>query len=120
MNQSMKVIALALHMSILMYGVVLYFLLLQTHAEDWTMGFRILADKQILTVVMVGLALLATGVAIFMKPLIIRMALAESVAIYGFIAAYLNFSFAIFFPFALWALILQIYVGPWIQRDEQP
>ncbi len=119
MNQSMKQVALALHMSILVYGIVLYFLCLQTQAEDWTMGFRILADKQILTAVMAGLALMATSLAIFVKPLIIRMALAESVAIYGFIAAYLNFSFAIFFPFALWALILQIYVGPWIQRDEQ-
>lgn len=120
MNQPMKLIALSLHMSILMYGVVLYFISLQSSAEDWTTSFRILADKEVLTVVMAGLALVATSLAIFMRHIIIRMALAESVAVYGFIAAFLNFSLALFLPFALWALILQIFVGPWIQREGNP
>jgi len=117
MKNNFKIVALALHASILMYGFVL-FILSQNAGGEWTLAWRVLPENQILTVLMAALSLMATSLAIFLKPLMVRMALAESVAIYGFVAAFLNHSLLLMAPFALWALILQIFVGPWIQKTE--
>ncbi len=116
-NKNFKVIALALHFSILIYVLVIFILAKNSLANEWVMTFRILPDQKILVFVLVAFALINTGVSVFVKPLIPRMALAESVAIFGFMTAFLNHSFLLVVPFAAWALILQIAVGPWFQSQ---
>lgn len=139
--QNYKKRGIALHFSILMYVFVLYFLAQNSIADEWVMTFRILPDQQMFVIALAAFSLVNTGMAIFLKPLIPRMALAESIAIFGFlaaflyqtfkgevqslslkkngkgIAAFLNYSFLLVVPFALWALILQIFVGPWFQSQ---
>lgn len=116
-NKNFKIIALALHFSILMYVLVLFILSQNSIADEWIMGFRILPDQKMFVIALAVFSLMNTGVAIFLKPLIPRMALAESIAIFGFLAAFLNHSFLLVVPFALWALILQISVGPWFEKS---
>lgn len=47
---------------------------------------------------------------------IVRMALAESVAIYGLINAFLNQSLSVVFPFAAGGLLVQFVVGPFFRK----
>ncbi len=116
MGNQLKIVAIALHMSLLMYVGVLFFLM-QSDPAGWEMGFRILPENKIIFFTLIGTSFASTALSIFMSQPIVRMALAESVAIYGFVAAFLNHSFLLIVPFAVWALILQIFVGPWIQKD---
>ncbi len=117
-NKNFKIVALALHFSILIYVFVIYFLSQNSNPDEWVMAFRILPDQLMFVIALAAFSLVNTGMAIFFKPLIPRMALAESIAIFGFLAAFLNHSFLLIVPFALWSLILQIFVGPWIQKNE--
>lgn len=116
MNNNLKIVALALHFSIVMYGVIL-FVLMQGDPTGWEMGFKILPEWKLLVIVLAAFSLINSAVAIFVKAPIPRMAVAESIAIFGFLAAFLNHSFLLLVPFAIWSLLLQIYVGPWVQKD---
>lgn len=131
------IIAAALHVSILIYVGIAYFL---ANANGWTMDWRVDPDKAVILYALAAAAFMSAALAlmaprIFFKdpqaaqetPLffdfsqvtpriqtatILRMALAESVAIYGLVLAFLNQSFLVIVPFAVVGVFLQFLVGP--------
>ncbi len=139
------IISVAMHVSILIYVFVLYFL--SSQRGDWTMGWRVFPEQQTLFFVLTGLGLaefcialmlpkfylkesggrpldptMSGGPGIFLnfEPLtlrvhqltILRMAIAEAVAIFGFVLAFMNRSLALAIPYCAVGLILQFLVGP--------
>lgn len=131
------VIAGALHASILVYVGIAYFL---ANAGGWAMDWRIDPDSAVILYALSGASFMDAALAlmaprVFFKdpqatqeaPLfydfsqvtpriqsatIVRMALAESVAIFGLVLAMLNKSFLMILPFAAVGVILQFLVGP--------
>ncbi|HEX5036249.1 MAG TPA: hypothetical protein VFX30_03735 [bacterium] len=133
MNRNIRVIAFAMHASIIIYGYALFTL---SRSGGWLSSWAIAPEKKIAIYVLAGAAVSSGIVALiwprFLKttpptPLfldfsnvtpqvqkmtIVRMAVAEAVALYGFVASYLNQSLNWFLAFAAVGLFLQILVGP--------
>lgn len=138
-----RLIALALHLSIFIYIFVVFFLASQGRwAPGWTLGegkepiVLILAFAAVLNgILSLLLPRILKGMApppsvpyeVNQAPLffdfsnvtpkllsltIIRMALAEAVAIFGLVAAFLNQAAYWVLPFAAVGLLLQVLVGP--------
>jgi len=133
MNRNIRIIAFAMHVSILIYGYILFNL---SRAGGWLSSWTIEPEKQIMVYVLAGAAVCSGIVSLvwprFLKttpptPLfldfsdvtpqvqkvtIIRMAVAEAVALYGFVASFLTQSLNWFLVFGAVGLFLQILVGP--------
>jgi hypothetical protein len=136
MNRNIRVIAFAMHVSILIYGYVLFTL---SRSGGWLSSWAIAPDKEIMVYVLAGAATVSAIISLvwprllkttpptplfldfsnvtpqIQKVTIVRMAVAEAVALYGFVASYLNQSLNWFFAFAAVGLFLQILVGPFGQ-----
>ena len=144
--QSLVIISLALHFSLLIYVFILYYLGYSNHWFLWTPDFRLFPGYVRLfyifvplSITMAALALLfpklasrrtqaqnlgaivpSSGLFYNFTPLtpeiqshtIIRMAIAESVAILGFVLGYLNHAPLVAVPFVLAGLVVQFLVGP--------
>ncbi len=126
------IISVALHSSILLYVFILYFLSSQGGQLDWASGWRNFPEHRILLYVFCvlsgAMAVLAFSLPALVKsesgfsfnPLnqrtqqltIARMALAESIAIFGFVLGFLNRAPLVAVPFAAVALFVQFLVGP--------
>lgn len=139
----LKVVSAALHVSILIYLVVIFVL---SKGEGWTLAWSIRPGNEILVYVLTGAAFINGMIAVYAprlfkdpkarvsgvpgqeEPLffdfsqptitpriqtatILRMAFAESVAIFGLILAILNQSVAVIVPYVAAGLLLQIAVG---------
>jgi hypothetical protein len=138
-----RVIALALHMTIFIYVFVVFFLASQ---GQWTFGWTLGEGKEIIVLILAFAASINGTLSLFLPRLlkgmapppsvpyevneaplffdfsnvtpkllsltIVRMALAEAVAIFGLVAAFLNQAAYWVLPFAAAGLILQVLVGP--------
>jgi hypothetical protein len=138
-----RIIALAMHLSILIYIFIVFFMASQ---GQWARGWILGAGKEVIVMILAFNALVAGALSLFLPrimkgmappstvphevsraPLffdftdvtpklqsltITRMALAEAVAIFGFVAAFLNQAAYWVLPFAAAGLLLQILVGP--------
>ncbi len=111
-------ISIALHMSIVIYVVVAFLL---SRQAGWDPGWRIREGNEVLFLALLVPTML-TGILSVVFPrlagktgdavTIVRMALAESIAIFGLVLSFINQSRLIIVPFAIVALIVQFLVGP--------
>jgi F0F1-type ATP synthase membrane subunit c/vacuolar-type H+-ATPase subunit K len=138
------IIAAALHVSILIYGFVVF--LLARSSGGWTMGWNLRPGNEILFYALAGASAMTGLLSVVLPRLlrsaapapstphevgqaplffdfsqvtpqllsltITRMALAETIAIFGFVLAFLNQAASWILPFAAAGLLLQILVGP--------
>lgn len=141
-SKTIKIISAALHVSILIYVGVVFYLASQ---GGWSFSWSIHLENQILLYALTGVACVTGTLSIFaprifkdpqaqvsgdsgaVEPLffdfsdritlriqtitIMRMAFAESVAIFGLVLAMINQSAMVVVPYAVAALLLQILVG---------
>jgi len=140
---TLKITALAIHLSVLIYVFIVFFLAKTQPWENLGWGGMIKPEHEILLYVLMGLA----GVMVFLtimvpqlfaskdpqvsKPqsaffdfnnftpkiytqTILRLAFAESIAIFGFVLAFQNQSPWLIVPFAAVSLILQVAFAPWM------
>jgi len=142
-GQSLKFVALQLHLSLFIYGGVLFFL--AQNNPDWQMTWQIKESFLLLFFALTLLSLSTASLSILWplffgkkeEPLqslqssssklffdfekkeatiqsqtILRMALAESVAVFGLVLAFLNQTPLLFIPYGIVSLTLQVLVGP--------
>jgi len=133
MNRNIRIIAFAMHGSILIYGYVLYTL---SRSGGWLSSWTIDPEKTTIIYVLAGAAACSAIIALFwprllkttpptplfldfsnvtpqvQKVTIVRMAVAEAVALYGFVASFSTQTMNWFLLFGAVGLFLQILVGP--------
>lgn len=142
MNSQIRIIALALHISTLVYGGVIFIL---AQSNRWVSSWSLTPGMQILLYILLGSALICGGISILWPRLlkaerptspgaaieptplfydfsqttpaiqtatIVRMALAEAVAIFGMVLSLITQSPTWIIPFGAAGLLLQILVGP--------
>lgn len=144
--QTLVIISIAQHISILFLILVSFFLANQGKG-GWVMGWRVEQTSRMIFLALLAVAATTAFLGLYYPAIvkagkqddmlndaevkgynlfcdfqvvdaklqtltIVRMALCESVAIFGFVLAILNQSFLIIVPFASLALILQFMVGP--------
>ena len=128
-SRVIRIIAFAMHASILIYGYVLFTV---SRSGGWTSSWDMPPERKIVFYVLVGMSAVCGALSLLWprfakEPLffdfstvtqrihsltVLRMALAEAIALYGFVLAYLNQSIPLFYPFAAVGLFLQVLVGP--------
>lgn len=143
----LRIISFAMHFSILIYVFIVFFLSQTQGWPVKTWGEWIQPDFQVIFYVLVGVAVfngfLTVIVPLLFSPrkpdstrpvslffdfknftprmftqTILRLAFSESVAILGFVLAFLNQSPWLIVPFAVVALILQVVFAPWFQWGD--
>lgn len=136
-SRSIKIIAAALHATIFVYVGIVFFL---GQNQGWVSSMRPRPGMEPLVAALSMASLITSMLAIYFPRImkagdslffdfetitpqiqtvtIIRMALAESVAIFGIVVSFTNQMTMIIVPFAVVGLFLQILVGPfrsWIK-----
>jgi len=136
----LAIIGFAMHLSILIYAFVLYYLSISS--PGWVFSWRVFPDNRVMLYVFGAMALSCAGFALaaplVIKPTvpngsvqpaslflnfsppttkvqqitIVRMAIAEVAAILGLVLAFLNQSVLLAVPFLVLGLIVQFIVGP--------
>ncbi len=143
--KSLQIISAALHLSILLYGLILFFI--SQSGEKWENSAKISSDYAAIAFILLALSFLNASLALLWPKIfkiepqsdlptspsnlthsdlffnfdrltsdmqsstIIRMALAESIALFGFVLCILHHSLVFYFPFGFLALMLQISLG---------
>lgn len=136
--KTLVILSLAMHMSILMIVFVCF---LCASQSNWDMGFNIQPENDLLFKILSGVAVVNATLAMnfpkilrdknadptvvegvildfsqfsprLMQLTIIRMALSESIVLFGFVQAFINHSFGVILPYALIGLTLQFLLGP--------
>lgn len=150
-KQIISILALAMHVSILIFCGVVFFLASQAPIETpWSSSFVLPEGLEILAPAFIGLAFVQAGLAIYfpvvaakndpsatpdlpanddqpksklffdfdkidakmMSLTVVRFALAESIAIFGFVLSFMAHTTVWIMAFAFVALVIQTLVGP--------
>jgi hypothetical protein len=133
MNRNIRIIAFAMHVSILIYGGALFIL---SKSGGWISSWVLEPEKQSTVYTLAGAAVFSGIMALFwqrllkttpstpffldfsnvtpevLKVTIVRMCVAEAVAIQGFVASLITQSLNWFLVFGAVGLFIQILIGP--------
>ena len=142
---ALKIVSLAIHFSVLIYVFIIFILARSQAWDPASWGEMIKPENEILVYVLIALSGIMFFISLMAPQFfrsknsqasgegnlilnfseftphvytltILRLALAESIAIFGFVLAFLNQSPWLIVPFALVSMALQVVVGPWIKK----
>ena len=144
--RQLKIVSIAIHFSVLFYVFIVFFLAKSEAWTPVEFTEMLRLEHELLFYILIGLSgvmfLLSLMAPQFIRVAdssrsqpqgifldftnftpriftvtILRLAFAESIAIFGFVLAFLNQSPWFILPFAIVSLIVQILVGPWIKAN---
>ena len=101
-------------MIVLFITSIFYNLQIRGGPSMWEFYIRIGSEP--LLYLLIGLSVLALLIGFFIPRCLVRLVLAESIAIFGFIFSLFNHTVMNMVPFLLLALALVYWWGPWSQR----
>ena len=111
------IISVAILLATLIYVVIAFFL---AQSNEWPLIWQLLPEYKMLLWVFAGLAFVMGGAALVLSglPRIVRIAIAEGVALLGFVLVFLHHSPLWMLPFAGFSILLQVLLSPLVSQDR--
>lgn len=114
---NIKLVSLALLASTVLYIVVAFVL---ASSQGWSRTWALPNPTLLIAFAVLAFGLAGASLLLGKFPLLVRLAMAEAVAIFGLVMAFVSLSPLWVLPFAALSILLQIFLSPFLARTEAP